>query len=106
MSTSYMAGSVTAALAGGVLLTVMSLSSHADRKRSGLDNLSKEMPPGDHPSFVFQLAVRDDPRILCRDREFDKAHYNEHATSTPPIVLAAVAALLVSDCGYLSTVPS
>jgi hypothetical protein len=43
MSTSYMARSVTAALAGGVLLTVMSLPSQADRRRSGLDDLSREL---------------------------------------------------------------
>jgi len=43
MSTSSMARSVPAAFASGVLLMVMSLSSHADRKRSGLDDLSKEM---------------------------------------------------------------
>ena len=43
MSTSSMARSVPAAFAGGLVLMVMSLSSHADRKRSGLDDLSKEM---------------------------------------------------------------
>jgi len=43
MSTSYIARSIPAALVGGVLLTIMSLSTHADGKRSGLDDLSKEM---------------------------------------------------------------
>jgi hypothetical protein len=29
-----------------------------------------------HPSSAFQMAMRDDLRVLCRAREFDKADYN------------------------------
>ena len=43
MSTSCIARSVPTALAGGVLLTLISLSTHADGRRSGLDDLSREM---------------------------------------------------------------
>ena len=43
MSTSCIARYVHPALVGGVLLMVVSQSGHADRKRSGLDGLSKEM---------------------------------------------------------------
>ena len=43
MSTSYIARSLPATLVGGVLVTVMSLSLHAEGRRSGLDDLSREM---------------------------------------------------------------
>ena len=42
MSTGFIARSLCVALASGVLLTLMPYPSHADR-RSGLDDLSKEM---------------------------------------------------------------
>jgi hypothetical protein len=42
MSTNFIASSLSVALASGVLLTVMPYPSQADR-RSGLDDLSKEM---------------------------------------------------------------
>src|SRR5262245_7614512 len=42
MSTDFITRSLSVALASGVLLTVMPYPSHADR-RSGLDDLSKEM---------------------------------------------------------------
>src|SRR5262245_65944665 len=43
MSTSCIARSVPATLVGGVLVTVMSLSPHAEGRRSGLGDLSREM---------------------------------------------------------------
>lgn len=43
MSTSCIGRSIPAALGGAMLLTVMSLSTHAGGRRSGLDNLSREM---------------------------------------------------------------
>jgi hypothetical protein len=43
MSPSCMPKSLPVALVSGTLLTLMSLPSHADRRRSGLDDLSREM---------------------------------------------------------------
>ena len=43
MSISRIGRSIPAALGGAVLLAVMSLSAHAGGRRSGLDNLSREM---------------------------------------------------------------
>jgi hypothetical protein len=43
MSRSYLAKSALGSLAGSVLLALMSLPSQADRRQSGLDDLSREM---------------------------------------------------------------
>src|SRR5262245_18170178 len=79
MSTDFVTRSRSVALASDVLLTAMLQPSHADRRRTGLDNLSKEMSTCSAYYSLLSAVVGNaqgpaaKPQVAARIKETGKA---------------------------------